>query len=152
MEYRTLNEADKRDICTWCYPGEYAVYDLPPYEEQEREKSGFCALGREGDYLGFWEDGALLGYVHMKEKPETVVIGIGLRPEKCGRGLGAAVLTEACHLAEERFPGREISLVVRTWNTRAVKCYEKAGFHIVGETFEQTTPAGPGEFYRMVKG
>ena len=151
MEIGTLDERDKREICAWHYPGEYAVYDLPPYEELSREKQGFCDPDRAGDYLAFREGGTLLGYVHLKEKEETVVIGIGLRPEECGKGRGGELLTVACAVARERFPGKELSLVVRTWNTRAVKCYEKAGFHIVGEAFELTTPAGVGEFYKMVK-
>ena len=151
MKSGTLNERDRRDICTWHYPGEYAVYDLPPYEELLRNGEGFCAPGRDGDYLAFREGDRLLGYVHLREKEETVVIGIGLRPEGCGRGKGTEVLTAACAVARERFPGKELSLVVRTWNTRAVKCYQKAGFRIVGEAFELTTPAGAGEFYKMVK-
>ena len=41
-------------------------------------------------------------------------------------------------------------LEVRTWNTRAVKCYEKAGFRIQGEPIRQATPIGEGVFYHMV--
>ena len=42
-------------------------------------------------------------------------------------------------------------LEVRTWNRRAVRCYEKAGFRIVGEPIRRTTSAGDGIFYHMVK-
>lgn len=38
---------------------------------------------------------------------------------------------------------------VRTWNARAVRCYEKAGFQIIGEPIARTTPLGEGAFYRM---
>lgn len=34
---------------------------------------------------------------------------------------------------------------------RAVRCYEKAGFHIVGDPIHQTTSAGDGVFYHMIR-
>ena len=42
------------------------------------------------------------------------------------------------------FPGKPLYLEVRTWNTRAVRCYEKAGFRIDGEPVHRTTAAGEG--------
>lgn len=38
---------------------------------------------------------------------------------------------------------------MRSWNIRAIKCYEKAGFVIVGMPVIKITPMGPGEFYNM---
>ena len=40
---------------------------------------------------------------------------------------------------------------VRTWNIRAVKCYQKAGFRIDGQAYELTTGIGTGTFYRMIR-
>ena len=48
------------------------------------------------------------------------------------------------------FPAKPLYLEVRTWNTRAVHCYEKAGSHIVGSEITQTTSIGEGVFYHMV--
>lgn len=42
-------------------------------------------------------------------------------------------------------------LEVRTWNTRAVRCYEKAGFRVVGEPVKRVTLSGEGTFYHMVR-
>ena len=56
----------------------------------------------------------------------------------------------AGELAGALFPGKPLYLEVRTWNTRAVRCYEKAGFRIDGEPVHRTTAAGEGTFYRMV--
>ena len=39
----------------------------------------------------------------------------------------------------------------RTWNTRAVRCYEKAGFRVVGEPVKRVTLSGEGTFYHMVR-
>lgn len=56
----------------------------------------------------------------------------------------------ACEISRSLFPGKPLYLGVRTWNTRAVRCYEKARFHIVGEPIRQTTSAGEGVFYHMI--
>ena len=57
----------------------------------------------------------------------------------------------AWDIAQRLFPGKPLYLEVRTWNARAVRCYEKAGFRIVGEPIRQTTPAGDGVFYHMIR-
>lgn len=41
-------------------------------------------------------------------------------------------------------------LEVRTWNRRAIRCYEKSGFYIDGQPFTQKTLSGEGRFFRMV--
>ena len=48
------------------------------------------------------------------------------------------ICEEALALSRESYPGKTIYLEVRTWNLRAVKCYEKAGFNIDGEPIKQT--------------
>ena len=55
----------------------------------------------------------------------------------------------ACDLSRRLYPGKPIRLLVRTWNERAVRCYSRAGFRIIGEPVALTTPAGEGEFFRM---
>ena len=46
---------------------------------------------------------------------------------------------------------KPLYLEVRTWNIRAVKCYQKAGFRIDGQAYELTTGIGTGTFYRMIR-
>ena len=36
-------------------------------------------------------------------------------------------------------------------NKRAVRCYEKAGFHIIGDPIHQATSAGDGVFYHIIR-
>ncbi len=47
--------------------------------------------------------------------------------------------------------GTKVYLEVCTWNIRAVKCYQKAGFRIDGQAYELTTGIGTGTFYRMIR-
>lgn len=151
ITYRNLTEEDKRTICTWKYDGEYAVYNLPSYAEMERRKTGFLNPEAEKNYLGFWDDTVLIGFVNILEEETEVFIGIGVNPDYCGKRYGRRILEEAYRISGERSPGKPLYLEVRTWNMRAVRCYQSAGFSIDGEAFQQTTGAGTGTFYRMIR-
>lgn len=150
MEARPLTLRDQYTVCGWHYPGRYAVYDLPSREEMARRRMGFADPAKAPNYYGFWEGDALVGYVNLRPEETGVVVGIGVDPARCGQGQGRRMLRQAVRMAAERWPGRRPCLVVRTWNVRAVRCYQAAGFRVEGEPFCLATPAGEGEFYRMI--
>lgn len=149
MEVRPLTEEDQRAICEWRYPGEYAVYNLPSWEEMQRRQMGFANPDQVQHYHGFREAGTLMGFVNLLEEETEVFIGIGVEPSRCGQHYGRQILRQAVRMAGQLYPGKPLYLEVRTWNQRAVRCYEQAGFRVEGEAFQQTTPAGTGTFYRM---
>jgi ribosomal protein S18 acetylase RimI-like enzyme len=55
---------------------------------------------------------------------QTAQLGIYLPPEYCGRGLGTQALIAFMDVS----PAHYIYLDVSPDNTRAMRCYEKAGF------------------------
>lgn len=124
-------EEEKYRINAWNYTGDYVIYNNPPYEEQK--KRGF-------------------GFVNLSEEENEVFFGIGINPDCCNHGYGQQMTRIACELSQTLFPGKPLYLEVRTWNTRAVRCYEKAGFCITGEPILQKTSLGEGLFYRMSRG
>ena len=149
--YRHLSEDAKRQICAWNYDGEYAIYNLPSYEEMQTRQMGFMHPDAAKYYYGFWDNTTLVGYIKITKKNADVSIGIGVKPDLCGKQYGQQILSMACTIAQTQYPGKPLCLEVRTWNTRAIKCYEKAGFRIGGQPYELTTKIGSGTFYRMVK-
>lgn len=151
LTHHSLTDAHKREICAWQYEGEYAAYNLPPYEVMAEKKSGFMNPDREQNFLGFSEDGQLVGFVNILEEPTEIFIGIGVRPDKCSQGYGRRMLTETARLAGDRHPGKPLYLEVRTWNERAIRCYQHAGFTIVTAPYMQTTGSGQGMFYKMTR-
>lgn len=151
MTNRYLTENDKKEICSWKYDGGYSIYNLPSFEEMKKLQSGFMNPLREKNYRAFLIDDNLIGYINLAEKENGIFLGIGVKPGFCDKGYGKKILKEACHIAKELYPDKLLYLEVRTWNKRAIKCYEQVGFIIDGNAFERTTEIGKGEFYRMVK-
>ncbi|HHT14949.1 MAG: GNAT family N-acetyltransferase [Christensenellales bacterium] len=148
LEYHKTTEKEKRIICGWKYNGKYAIYNNPPYEEQLEKQQGFA--NSRNNYYSFYDGTELIGYINLVEEESVVFFGIGVNPIYCNQGYGQKISDTACQISRRLYPEKPIHLKVRTWNIRAVKCYEKAGFRIVGEPILQTTPTGEGTFYLMV--
>lgn len=142
-------EEEKYEIGTWKYPGAYAIYDSEPYEAAKRRGFGFANPANH--FYSFYDGETLVGFINLTlyEGESEVFFGIGVHPAHCGRGYGKQMVSAARRMAARQYPGRALFLEVRTWNTRAVRCYESAGFQIVGEPVHRTTALGDGEFYRM---
>ena len=148
---RFPTEADQRTICAWRYDGDYAIYNLPPYEEMKRRETGFFRPGKGRNYRAFLEGDTLIGFVNLSEEASGVFIGIGVNPTLCGQHYGRRILEEAYRISKSLYPEKPLYLEVRTWNTRAVTCYKRAGFRIDGGAFPKTTGIGERTFYRMVR-
>ena len=125
-----------------------SIFNTRPYEEDRKKGVGFAHPGFIG--FSFYDRDALIGFTCLYEEDREIMIGIGVAPEYCGRGYGREMLETTCGLSETMFPSKPLYLEVRTWNARAVRCYEKAGFVIDGEPFTQRTGLGEGTFYRMM--
>ena len=89
--------------------------------------------------------------LHKKQEKTEIFFGIGVNPDCCSEGYGQQMTKTACEISKELFGTKLLYLEVRTWNKRAVSCYQKAGFVIKGEPIRQTTSAGEGVFYHMVQ-
>lgn len=149
LEYHKMTEEEKYCIARWKYPGEYAIYNSLSYEEQK--KRGFGFANPENHLYSFYDGKELVGFINLNGEDPEVFFGIGVNPDCCGKGYGQQMTRMAWEISQTLFPGKPMYLEVRTWNKRAVRCYEKAGFRIVGEPIQQTTSIGEGAFYHMVR-
>ncbi len=147
LAFHKTTEEEKQQICEWKYDGAYAVYNSISYEEQVKAQRGFA--NPKNNFYSFSDGTQLIGYINLIEKETAVFFGVGVAPAFCGRGYGREICKAAIGLSHQLYPGKPVCLQVRTWNTRAVRCYEKAGFRIVGEPVRIATPIGEGLFYRM---
>lgn len=151
LDYHYLSEMDKKEICDWHYEGEYNVYDLPSYQVMCDYRMCFCHPINEKNYLGYYEKQQLIGYTCLEKRKGKLYLAIGVKPSCCNHGYGQQMLNIICDLAKQQYPNENIYLEVRTWNKRAIHCYEKVGFRIVGKPYLHLFSTGPVLFYEMMK-
>ena len=80
----------------------------PPYDFYNGDEDP--VLNPERFYGAVGADGALVGFYYLEEKGEAVEIGLGLRPDLTGQGLGAEYFEAGTDFVRSRFPGRPIIL------------------------------------------
>lgn len=145
----SLTESEAKEISEWKYQGDYSIYDLPSWDEMTARNFSLCNENGRENMIGFNdESGKFIGYINITPCDDTLFLGIGLSPESCGHGLGKHILQLGLTRCNDIDPSKSITLEVRTWNKRAIKCYESVGFKTI-RTVKHKTYAGPGEFYLM---
>ena len=93
----------------------------------------------------------VIGYFSFKSRKDerTVEIGLGLRPDLTGHGLGRiAFLAAGLDFARGQFAPEQFVLAAATFNQRAIKVYERAGFTPV-RVYMHSTNGGDWEFVEM---
>jgi ribosomal-protein-alanine N-acetyltransferase len=144
-----MTEAEALAITEWHYPPPYSFYDWNADNEdaallldgESREGRFFSALDENGELAGFFE---------FRAKHEEVVIGLGLRPELTGGGLGREFVEAGVAFARDRFGPARFRLSVASFNTRAIKVYERLGFRPT-RTFDHETNGGVYRFLEMTR-
>jgi GNAT superfamily N-acetyltransferase len=125
----------------WHYDPPYDFYD--PADDPPLNLERFRVVsGEDGRVEAFWY------FDHPA--PGVVEIGIGLRPDLCGRDLGERHMLDELEYARDEWSPHTFRLYVASWNDRAIRLYERLGFREVGErhvrTFERF---GAHEFMQM---
>ncbi|RIE01674.1 GNAT family N-acetyltransferase [Cohnella faecalis] len=132
----SMTENDAKKICEWRYPEPYDVYRWLTWDEMVRQAKEFGDPDiRSQQFRSFRSaENDLVGYAQLFPLDRAIRLGIGLRPDLCGRGYGTSLIRLAAELARSRMPpDGEVDLEVERWNVRAIRAYEKAGFRITDE-------------------
>ena len=148
FHFRPLTQPDAEAIAEWHYPEPYAFYD---WSADPNDLAELLDPALRGDAYSAVEDQAdeLIGFFSFKPGVAGgIVIGLGLRPDQTGRGLGGTFVEAGLDHARSRFNPEEFSLAVATFNQRAITVYERAGF-AVARTYTHHTNGGDWEFVEM---
>ncbi len=176
MEFRftPVSEADVQAILAWRYDPPYTTYNAAadgsvdfdyvaemtdrrsPYfavqmvsdADWEREPpAGFFAFGSACE-VGSEPDAHAESHLHRADG--SITIGLGLRPDLTGRGLGLPLVEAGLALARERYHPTLFRLFVYAWNQRAITIYERAGFTAIGRA-GAPGPDGQPTFVEMTR-
>lgn len=145
-----LTEVLAQDLASWRYPAPYDCYDFPQWDVMCSQGWAVCNVRRRGlEFRAcFLEDGrgsafAAWFWLRPPEADGGVELGLGMRPDFCGHGLGASLMGLVKREAVERSPGTTRLLVrVRSFNMRATATYRRAGF-----TPDPSRPASAGSLW-----
>lgn len=171
--FTPVTEADVRAILAWRYDPPYTTYN------PDNEPGGFDyaaeMLDRRSPYFAVrivsgedWEREPPAGFIafgsacevgsepeapdepHLYRADGSITIGLGLRPDLTGRGLGLPFVEAGLALARERYHPTRFRLFVYAWNQRAITVYERAGFAVIGRA---GAPASDGQpaFVEMIR-
>jgi RimJ/RimL family protein N-acetyltransferase len=140
--FRAVTPTDVAAIAAWRYPAPYDFYDWDPADDpaelldplfgcvvaddDEDVLAAFVCFGPAGQTAGGRRTG-------LYDEP-LLDVGLGLRPDLTGRGLGLAFVNAALAVGQERFRPAGFRLSVAAFNERAIRVYERAGF-VRGERF-----------------
>ncbi|MCL6459981.1 MAG: GNAT family N-acetyltransferase, partial [Gorillibacterium sp.] len=136
-----LSEDFAREVCGWRYPPPYELYSWPDWDQMVLDGYEFAdSTIRAEQYRGVVDEtGERIGFLQFFPLEGVTRLGMGLRPDLCGKGLGAVMARKAAEEARLIRPGCRVDLEVLIWNDRARKAYLKAGF-IIDDDYERSTP------------
>lgn len=138
LKVQPLNECDAWEITRWSYDAPYDFYNLSPSEieqnvhyfldirnnfygifEVQENFVGYCSFGQDGQVLGGDYD------------EQGLDIGMGIRPELTGQGQGVRYVEAVLDFARQMFAPALFRVTIAELNQRAVRVWQKAGFHII---------------------
>jgi ribosomal-protein-alanine N-acetyltransferase len=156
-----MNEETAATILTWKYEPPYTTYTLQEEgadiraEMLDRRSPYYAVCDEQGELVGFFNYGTS-SLVYDSDQPgiyvddKTVPVGLGMRPDLTGKGLGQAFVEAGLAFAQQAFAPKQFLLFVYPWNERAIRVYERVGFRHAG-VFMQKNPSGASEFLEMRK-
>jgi [ribosomal protein S18]-alanine N-acetyltransferase len=142
-----MSQDDAEQIADWRYDPPYDFYDARADESDlahlldpaRRENRAFSARDEAGELVGF--------FTYVRDG-DAVVVGLGLRPDLSGQGLGTSFVEQGLEFARVRFAPERFRLSVAEFNARAAKVYERVGF-VRTRSFVEETNGGSYPFLEM---
>ncbi len=148
LEFKEFTIEYVREVNKWHYDGIYSFYDKP----SEEGLKTFLTPDSKVKYFACFDGEDMIGsYCHWLEDGE-MSIGLGLKPELTGQGLGKEFARMSIDFGIQRlnYKGNTVKLMVASFNERAIKVYKKLGFEETGRSVLETS-YGEKEFITMAK-
>jgi [ribosomal protein S18]-alanine N-acetyltransferase len=147
FKFTKMSDEEAQEIARWRYDPPYDFYDVVSDPDDLAELLDACRRG--DDYFSTSDErGALVGSFQFKRNDNVVEVGLRLRPDLTGKGLGHGFLLAGLDFARWSFSLDIFRLSVATFNERAIKIYKGVGF-VAGRTYHHETNGGVYEFLEM---
>lgn len=144
MLFKPIDEANAYRFVNWHYVMPYDVYDMANTPEEaeaavryflDPDINCYAITDESGELLAFCTFG-LDGQVPGGDYSDDALdIGLGIRPDLTGQGLGSHFVQAVLAFARRTFEPPAFRVTIAGFNQRAQKVWQKAGFRPV-EVFE----------------
>lgn len=156
INVRPITTDDAAVIVQWRYPPPYEIYSFAGEDAKwlmRPELRYHVAWDEKRMLLGYYcygEDARIPAAVGLGlyADENLMDVGLGMRPERTGKGLGLVFLSAGLEFGQRAFGAAGFRLTVAAWNERAVRLYRTAGFASI-DSFE--IPASGMEFLVMTR-
>jgi len=130
-----MNETHARSILDWHYEPPYDVYDLKADDVEgavqfflNPEYAYHAIFNGEGELVAYCCFGADARVPGGDYDAEALDVGLGVRPDRTGRGQGDAYVGAVLDYARRTFSPSTFRVTIAEFNERALRVWEKAGF------------------------
>jgi [ribosomal protein S18]-alanine N-acetyltransferase len=133
LHVRPLEPRDAEVVASWRYQGPWSIYDPRPGDEPLSAVAGYDAVVDDAGWLvGFVCAGQEARVPGLAEADGTIDIGVGMRPDLVGRGLGRHFGAVVLGHLQARYGDRPLRAVVQDWNERSLRLARGLGFRDAG--------------------
>jgi ribosomal-protein-alanine N-acetyltransferase len=137
---RPLTRTEAEAISTWTYEPPYDVYNATGEAATvtflARDPNGwgyYPVLDAAGSLVGFGCFGPEARVPGQKAEAGTADVGMGLRPDTVGQGVGTDLLPQLLRFAREHFDCHRARTAVAASNERSLRMCRSAGLTVVRE-------------------
>jgi [ribosomal protein S18]-alanine N-acetyltransferase len=133
LSVRPLQRQDAEEIASWRYEGPWSIYDSRPGDPLLSADAGYLAVvDGAGSLVGFLCTGQEARVPGLAAQEGIVDIGVGMRPDLVGRGLGSAFGAVVLGYIRDMCGDRPLRAVVQSWNERSLRLTSRLGFGVAG--------------------
>ena len=135
MKEREMDEKQAVEILGWRYEKPYDFYNNEETAEARTEllnSTYHTIVDEEGQLVGFFCTGLSAqvpaGHGVGVYDEDCIDMGLGMHPARTGNGAGYTFCSFILEQIKARHPGKPVRLTVASFNSRAIRLYEKLGF------------------------
>lgn len=158
INIKELSYDEAVEISNWTYEEPYSMYSFDGSDACRNEflnGSCFSAVDEADRLIGYYCFGESARVPAGEqfgayEDKDVLDIGLGMYPGLCGKRVGLNFFIKGIEYAEEKLSRKAFRLTVASFNKRAIKVYERAGFKKVS-SFKRISEFGETEFDVMIR-
>jgi len=137
-QFSPLQPEDVERVITWRYPHPYQIYSLTPEDRITLLNPAYRYHGVRAEGLGlvgiccFGDDARVEGGEYGQGEPEVLDVGIGLRPDLTGSGLGRGFVSQVLRYGARQYRPRWFRATIAAFNHRSRRTFQGLGFQEEG--------------------